>query len=178
MTVSHLRNIISISKQNTLTLGLKMTKSEIFKKAHALTKKTIQKGDNYQATFALCLAHIYSQAKAGMVGSEKQIKWAEKLKKDATFYLKRLINLAEKGVENTSPESKNHSIFKNMHKALNDILSNNDAKFWIEQANDWGHDFETQDRLVCQLVKASLYADPRMRVQATVQQLTKHGYNI
>ena len=155
-----------------------MTKSEIFKKAHALTKKTIQKGDNYQATFALCLAHIYSQAKAGMVGSEKQIKWAEKLKKDATFYLKRLISLAGKGIENTSPESKNHSIFKNMHKALTEILENNDAKFWIEQANNWGHDFETENRLVCQLVKASLYADPRMRVKATVQQLTKYGYNI
>ena len=39
-----------------------MTKSELFKKAHALTKATIKAGDNYLATFALCLKAIYAES--------------------------------------------------------------------------------------------------------------------
>ena len=39
-----------------------MTKSELFKKAHALTKATVKAGDNYLATFALCLKAIYAEA--------------------------------------------------------------------------------------------------------------------
>ena len=40
-----------------------MNKSQLFKQAHALTKATIQAGDNYQATFALCLKAVYAQSK-------------------------------------------------------------------------------------------------------------------
>lgn len=39
-----------------------MTKSELFKKAHALAKATIKAGDNYLATFSLCLKAIYAEA--------------------------------------------------------------------------------------------------------------------
>lgn len=38
-----------------------MNKSAIFKKAHSLTKATLRKGDNYAATFALCLKHVMAQ---------------------------------------------------------------------------------------------------------------------
>lgn len=41
-----------------------MTKSEIFKQAHALTKSVIQAGDNYHATFALCLKAVIADSKA------------------------------------------------------------------------------------------------------------------
>lgn len=41
-----------------------MTKSQIFKQAHALTRATMQDGDNYQATFALCLKAIIADSKA------------------------------------------------------------------------------------------------------------------
>ena len=40
-----------------------MNTSTIFKKAHALTKATIQAGDNYSATFAICLKAIYAGSK-------------------------------------------------------------------------------------------------------------------
>ena len=40
-----------------------MNTSNIFKKAHALTKATIQAGDNYAATFAICLKVIYAESK-------------------------------------------------------------------------------------------------------------------
>lgn len=35
----------------------------LFKQAHALTRATIQAGDNYQATFILCLRAIIADAK-------------------------------------------------------------------------------------------------------------------
>lgn len=58
-----------------------MTKSDIFKKAHALARATIKAGDNYQATFALCLKAIIADSKTGVakpafVGTDKQVKWA------------------------------------------------------------------------------------------------------
>ena len=40
-----------------------MNTSTIFKKAHALTKATIQTGDSYSATFAICLKVIYAESK-------------------------------------------------------------------------------------------------------------------
>lgn len=40
-----------------------MNTSNIFKKAHALTKATIQTGDSYSATFAICLKVIYAESK-------------------------------------------------------------------------------------------------------------------
>lgn len=41
-----------------------MTNSQIFKQAHALAKATVKAGDNYQATFALCLKTVYAQSKS------------------------------------------------------------------------------------------------------------------
>jgi hypothetical protein len=43
------------------------TKKEIFKAAHRLAKETIQKGDNYQVTFAACLKLVYNNSKSEIV---------------------------------------------------------------------------------------------------------------
>lgn len=40
-----------------------MDMSKIFKRAHALTRAVIQKGDNYQATFGACLQDIIAEVK-------------------------------------------------------------------------------------------------------------------
>ena len=40
-----------------------MTKSQLFTKAHALTRQTVQAGDSYHATFALCLKAVYAEQK-------------------------------------------------------------------------------------------------------------------
>lgn len=47
-------------------------KRNIFKKAHQLTKEIIKKGDDYRATFRLCLSFVYSQIKKGV---EKMIEY-------------------------------------------------------------------------------------------------------
>ena len=44
-----------------------MNKSKLFKQAHALTKATVKAGDNYQATFALCLKAVYAQKETSIV---------------------------------------------------------------------------------------------------------------
>lgn len=41
-----------------------MTKSTLFKQAHALAKAIIKAGDNYRATFGLCLKAIIADSKA------------------------------------------------------------------------------------------------------------------
>ena len=38
-----------------------MTNSQLFKQAHAMTKQVIQSGDNYAATFGLCLKAIKAE---------------------------------------------------------------------------------------------------------------------
>lgn len=43
-----------------------MNTKSIFKTAHALTKATIQAGDNYAATFAICLKVVYQMAANAM----------------------------------------------------------------------------------------------------------------
>ena len=40
-----------------------MNKSTLFKQAHAIVKKCIQVGDNYAATFTLCLKQAYKNRK-------------------------------------------------------------------------------------------------------------------
>lgn len=43
-----------------------MTNSQAFKLAHAMTKQVIQTGDNYAATFGLCLKQVKANAKVKM----------------------------------------------------------------------------------------------------------------
>lgn len=72
-------------------------RKDIFKKAHKLTKEIIRKGDNYRATFRLCLSFVYSQFKKGVVkmvelkGTEKQVKWAEELRSKRINHINDLL---------------------------------------------------------------------------------------
>ena len=76
-------------------------KSNIFKKAHELTKNIIKKGDNYRATFKLCLSFVYSQIKKGVVkmielkGTEKQVKWANDIREKVFEYEEELLRYLE-----------------------------------------------------------------------------------
>lgn len=46
-----------------------MTNSQLFKQAHAMTKQVIKTGDNYQATFSLCLKAIKADIKQAAVNN-------------------------------------------------------------------------------------------------------------
>ena len=54
-----------------------MNKSNLFKSAHKLTKATVQAGDSYSATFAICLKVIYMDSNKKFEGTEKQVVWAK-----------------------------------------------------------------------------------------------------
>lgn len=48
-----------------------MNNAALFKQAHAMTKATVKQGDNYQATFGLCLKLVIEQNKAQSVAMVK-----------------------------------------------------------------------------------------------------------
>ena len=51
-----------------------MTKSQLFKAAHKLTKTIIQTGDSYSATFGLCLKHVITESKKAVKVAAKKVK--------------------------------------------------------------------------------------------------------
>ena len=58
-----------------------MTKSELFKAAHKLAKATIQAGDNYSATFAICLKLIIkanAEAPSLFLNNTTDVVWHQK----------------------------------------------------------------------------------------------------
>ena len=60
-----------------------------FTQAHAMTKEIIQAGDNYAATFALCLKHINQKAKAMQIKPEA-VQYIETAIADSKAYIARL----------------------------------------------------------------------------------------
>lgn len=113
----------------------------IFKQAHKITREIIRKGDNYRATFGLVLSFVYSQQKAGvemveLKGSEKQVKWAN----DIRNRMIEINNIFEEATKDTDMTNLNEETLEGMvlqridktRKALKNILSNEDAKFFID----------------------------------------------
>ena len=134
-------------------------KSNIFKKAHKLTKDIIKKGDNYRATFKLCLSFVYSQLKKGvnkmveLKGTEKQIKWAEDIRMKfielCDKYELVLIKERYEDMENADAWINNRNCLLNNEEKLievemNQILRNCNQ---IENPRTWFKDFpEEADR--------------------------------
>lgn len=111
-------------------------KSNIFKKAHELTKNIIKKGDNYRATFRLCLSFVYSQIKKGvdkmveLKGTEKQVKWGKDIRKE-------MLNLLEKGFNatlkvNEKKEKDSTKTIARYERIKSEIENVEDSKFFIE----------------------------------------------
>lgn len=72
-------------------------KSNIFKKAHELTKTIIKKGDNYRATFRLCLSFVYSQIKNG--GNKMEYKTTNGASVKVELEGSKISNLVVNGIE-------------------------------------------------------------------------------
>ena len=104
-------------------------KSNIFKKAHELTKKIIKIGDNYRATFRLCLSFVYSQIKKGvkkmveLKGTEKQVKWATEIREQLLIYVNLFEEVAKDDNSKDVQETRN---------AIEKILNVDSAKFYID----------------------------------------------
>ena len=76
-------------------------KTNVFKKAHEITKKIIKKGDGYRETFRLALIFVYSEIRKGvnkmieLKGTEKQIKWANDIREKLIEKMNIAINELE-----------------------------------------------------------------------------------
>ena len=119
-------------------------KTNIFKKAHEITKKIIRKGDSYRETFRLALIFVYSEIKKGVTkmvelkGTEKQVKWANNIRDLAITILNERINskiefnkvfIEKKGKDNQGI-LKSIEVLKNTIDKINSI---DDSKWFIEE---------------------------------------------
>ena len=116
-------------------------KSNIFKKAHELTKNIIKKDDSYKATFKLCLSFVYSQVKKGvekmveLKGTEKQVKWAEDIRKICLDCLnKSLVFWQEESnrleVKKGKPSKRTVRIVENIESFI-EVIENEENSTWF-----------------------------------------------
>lgn len=105
----------------------------IMKEAHELTKKIIRKGDSYRATFRMCLSFVHSKLKEGsnkmveLVGSEKQVKWANDIREE----LNNTIDVIKDAIISRK-SSKNSEAVEKIEAIRSNLNNNLEAKFFIE----------------------------------------------
>jgi hypothetical protein len=116
-----------------------MTKSELFRKAHALAKATIQAGDDYRATFGAALKAVRTEAPQ-MQGTEKQIAWALDIKANVLSSERHTIARIERMIaENWEEGDESEPYYVNGLKQIQkarDVIAYADsitsAKWWID----------------------------------------------
>lgn len=108
----------------------------VMKKAHEITKKIIRKGDSYRATFRLALSLAHSLIKKGakkmveLIGTEKQVKWANDIRKELNNILVTIkeADIARKTRKNKSFEESS----KKMNNAIEMINAKEESTFFID----------------------------------------------
>ena len=113
-----------------------MTKSELFKKAHKLTKQVIQAGDDYRITFGLALKTIIADSKGALPalsGSEKQVAWANDIRSEfAVSALNHFLNTSRNN-HHLARSQADVKVFEKIESVISAILSSPEAKAWIEK---------------------------------------------
>ena len=113
-----------------------MNASQLFKAAHALTRKAIRQGDSYQVTFAAALRIVYQESKSmsrTLVtitnGSPKQIAWAESIRTS-------LIEAGESEIARLRAEFDDSAELSDrialIESGMNAIARANNAKWFID----------------------------------------------
>lgn len=146
-------------------------KTNVFKKAHEITKQIIKKGDSYKATFALALKFVYSQIKKEMnklvelKGTEKQVKWADDIR-NRMIRINEIFKETTKDTDmtNVNDETLEGMILKRIERAQNafrNILNNDESKFFIDNFRnikdymiDNLEEREDRAKYICALVSA------------------------
>ena len=118
-------------------------KTNVFKKAHEITKKIIRKGDSYRETFRLALIFVYSELKKGankmieLKGTEKQVKYANdiksKLVKTINNAMQELEKFQAENIEINGKRSKKRDrLISEMKNELDIIINIENSKEIIE----------------------------------------------
>ncbi len=118
----------------------------LFKEAHKLTKEIKAKYPNvdYKAQFGICLSYLQEmKGECKMVelkGSEKQIKWAEDIRKGLVKLLEdikankdNILNTCEGADDKVKMVKSYNRTIERVEKVLNEETS---AKFYIEEVKD------------------------------------------
>lgn len=114
-----------------------MTKKELMMKAHKMTKeiKNEYPEVNYKFQLGLCLAYLNEEGENEMVelkGTEKQVKWANDIRKVVLLASRRNLELRQE-FYNEKPNSKMRTRVLKEAKELNERIENEEsAKFFIE----------------------------------------------
>lgn len=114
----------------------------VMKEAHEMTKRIIKKGDSYKATFRLCLIFVHSKKGENKMvelkGTEKQVKLANEIRKNMEMAFTNDIAKYTKFMDKVEEVKKNEAtelareVIAEMKKNANEILSNEDSKFFID----------------------------------------------
>lgn len=120
-----------------------MTKKELMIKAHKMTKeiKNEYPEVDYKFQLGLCLAYLQEEGSEKMVelkGSEKQIKWAEDIRKVVIEATKGAVEALEKfqiqtlKIRGKRFRGRDRKIAR-LNEMINEFENNDSAKFFIEE---------------------------------------------
>lgn len=119
---------------------MKFTK-ELIIKAHTMTKeiKKEYKEVDYRFQFGLCLKYLLSNKEEKKMiklkGSEKQIKWAEDIRKDFNLWIENMMTNDKFYMKNFDHRT-TAVVRKSMNKVRDYIFDNCDeASYWIKWRN-------------------------------------------
>lgn len=93
-----------------------------------------------------------------MNGTEKQIKWAEQIKKDNASHIFLACQYLEKAVNGTTDGSPNNLVFKGTLDKIRAINNIDDAPWWINQ----------RDAVLNQIMMATVQAKPIDKIKGLI----------
>lgn len=118
----------------------------LFKKAHEMTRKFAKEYKvDYQAQFGLCLSFLFeAKEEKKMVelkGSEKQIKWAEDIRKEMIASIEREIKVVESIITSLIDKKaieRNKDEVKELKETIEEVKQIESAKFFIDNSAEKG----------------------------------------
>lgn len=115
-----------------------MTKKELMVKAHKMTKeiKSEYPTVNYKFQLGLCLSYLQNEGENEMVelkGSEKQIAWAEKIRKEEVEKMDRIVKEMENTIETAKFKTRPTEILNKMVELVAQAKKECSAKYWIDR---------------------------------------------
>ena len=118
----------------------------LFKKAHEMTRKFVKEYKvDYQAQFGLCLSFLFeAKEEKKMVelkGSEKQVKWAEDIRKEMIASIEREIEVVESIITSLIDKKaieRNKDEVKELKETIEEVKQIESAKFFIDNSAEKG----------------------------------------
>lgn len=102
-----------------------------------------------------------------MNGTEKQIKWAEQIKKEFVSSINLAVKAFDEPISKTQDGTPNNTMFREAQAKIAAIKDIDDAAWWINNGKDC-HDFELSEQILSQISNAVCLAHPVAKVKALI----------